>query len=481
MRRRATTTTVLALGLGVAIGYGLGDRSRTESAASSERDDRPGPRRATVTPPAASAPPVSASVPNAQSRVAPAPIEAPEAGAGERPRAAPASDRDEPDMLVSTAVAPTIVVAEPVSNGALDGARATPSPTHTTELAPLPAGFPVRRDTRGRARPTSATDATDAPDEPLPEADHDAVVTCDRADPDAPLGAFEACLATRLGEPVWSGVLPADDLEGLHIPAPDACAYLLVVEGVFAYSATGRQDALRRWHEPLAHDFEPLCTACGADENEALIAFVIDGVARRPLAECPLSHAYVYDVTPVDGAIHVAINDYSLSYGMPRHDDNEGGLRVTLHAVPVDHELRVRYLAEGHVLGTPVASSLGVQRLGFEPGGTPTAMLLRFPELARFVRQVAWPVDPLRRYVIELRGFATVARGIEADVQYRWPPLDALSRSFAITGCASTTMVDLDLYAHRYAFEVSGCTPVVTVTSLVERLAGVIQVELYER
>ncbi|MCC6623314.1 MAG: hypothetical protein IT385_18795 [Deltaproteobacteria bacterium] len=381
-------------------------------------------------------------------------------------------------MLVSTALAPTIVAGASLSHGDVGGAHADASSTHTTALATLPAGFPVRRDMRGRARPGFEPDE---PDEPPPEDLEDEVVTCDRADPDAPLGGFETCLATRLGAPVWSGVLPAHDPEGLHLPAPDACAHLLVVEGVFAYSATGRQDALRRWHEPLASDLEPLCTACGADENEALVAFVIDGVARRPLAECPLSHAYVYDVTPVDGAVHVAINDYTLSYDQPRHEDNEGGLRVSLYAVPDDHELRVRYVARDHVLGTPVGSSLGAQRLGYEPGGTPTAMLLRFPELARFVREVAWPVDPARRYVLELRGFATVARGIEVDAQYRWPPLDPLSRNFAITGCASTTTIGLDLYAHRYAFELSGCGPLVTVTSLVERLAGVIEVELYER
>ncbi len=339
---------------------------------------------------------------------------------------------------------------------------------------------PGGAEARARARRPDLPDDDDAGGTDVDALAGAPVASCDRTANAPPPSGLETCLSTTLGEPVWRGTLSAASPSGMLINAPEACDYLLVVSGVFAYSSTGRQDALRRWHDPLVYDFEPLCTGCGVDELEALVAFVIDDKPRRPIAECPLASTYVYHVVPEDGAVHVAINDYSVSFSNPRYDDNTGGLELALYTVASDHELVTRYADPSEAFGVPLGTSLGVQHLGFTPGATPILMLLSFPDLATFAREVSWPTRPDRRYLLDVRGFYTAAPGVEADALFMWPPLTMSSWPITLEGC-SHLLVGTDAYAHRSTYDLSGCGPTLVVRTPQERPAGVIAVELFEQ
>jgi hypothetical protein len=253
--------------------------------------------------------------------------------------------------------------------------------------------------------------------------------------------AEELCFGITIGPRLMEYRVAAttDAPVRLEIPA-DGCPHLLLTRGAFRYSSTGVQDALRRWHEP-GEDNDPACVSCELTEDEARVSFTIDGLARRPLLECPFQSTYIHGVPDDARVVDVAIHDATLS-GQDPYADNSGELLVSVHRLSRSSPIVTRD-AVGVRLGSPVGEWVGGHWAGIEPlGDELTALLVAakllqvnpFDVITFTAPQVMVSARDTDEFLVEVSGIAGLGAGFELDAEHIW---DHTTRGVGGSSCAS--------------------------------------------
>jgi hypothetical protein len=280
--------------------------------------------------------------------------------------------------------------------------------------------------------------------------------------------ADELCMGTILGPSVSEQRVTATTGLSVHFEIPDdGCAYVLLTRGSFQFSATGFQDALRRWHEPMG-ETDPACVSCELTSQEAKVSFVIDGRARKPAIECPFHNVYVHVLESDIRGFDVAIHDSSFASGNA-YADNSGGLTASLHRLPPSAALVARD-AEGLRLGSPVGDAVADTWVGAEPTGDDLAAFLLavkalggdpFSLITFTEPEVLSVAAEHEEFIVEVSGLATLGNGQELDpgqawdtVQKTWAELKVPVVDFA--PCRRVGAV-ADPFSHRYLYRVTGC------------------------
>lgn len=280
--------------------------------------------------------------------------------------------------------------------------------------------------------------------------------------------ADELCIGAVLGPSVSEQRVTATSGAAVHFEIPDdGCAYVLLTRGSFQFSATGHQDAMRRWHEPMG-ETDPACVSCELTAQEAKVSFVIDGRARRPAVECPFHNAYVHVLERDIRGFDVAIHDSTFASGNP-YADNSGGLTASLHRLPATAPLVTRD-ADGLRLGSPVGDSVAEAWVGAEPTGDDLAAFLvavkalggdPFSLITFTGPEILAAAAEHEEFIVEVSGLATLGNGQELDPGHGW---DANLKTWAEL---SVPVVDFapcrragaiaDPFSHRYLYRVTGC------------------------
>lgn len=269
-----------------------------------------------------------------------------------------------------------------------------------------------------------------------------------------------ACLGITAGEEVWSGHVSARTGKEVRAPLTGPGPWWLVVEGVFSFSSTGRQDALRRWHEPF-NELEPLCVGCGLHPQEASIALTFDGKTQPPARECAWRHAYAYLLESQGGrSVAFRINDAKW-FGDPRKD-NEGGLTLRIfRASPAD---------------PLVSRDQGDRRLGVAVGRPGEEK-----RLGTGTSAVEWPVPSDAPSFVEISGVIATGPGIEQDYRYRWNhgTHERAEDTLVRMRCQEVQEVAADPSAHRYLLRVAGCGSTLRLDLAIRRVLGAVRVRPY--